>query len=139
MRILLIDIDSLRADHLGCYGYARPTSPNIDALAAEGVRFERCYISDAPCLPSRTAWASGRFGIHNGVVAHGGTRAEPFNTSRDRMQDPEPKYLHWFQALERAGYHTASISPFADRHAAWWYVAGLREWQNTGKGGMETA
>ncbi|HAC81752.1 MAG TPA: hypothetical protein DCG06_15745, partial [Deltaproteobacteria bacterium] len=37
--ILLISIDSLRADHLGSYGYARNTSPNIDALASEGARF----------------------------------------------------------------------------------------------------
>ena len=37
MNILFIDIDTLRADHLGCYGYPKPTSPNIDRLASEGV------------------------------------------------------------------------------------------------------
>jgi arylsulfatase A-like enzyme len=41
--ILLISIDTLRADHLGCYGYARATSPTIDALAARGVLFEQAY------------------------------------------------------------------------------------------------
>ena len=37
--VLLISIDSLRADHLGSYGYERPTSPTLDRLAAEGARF----------------------------------------------------------------------------------------------------
>ncbi|NIA12800.1 MAG: sulfatase-like hydrolase/transferase, partial [Nitrospiraceae bacterium] len=41
MNIIFIAIDTLRADHLGCYGYARNTSPNIDALAAQGVLLER--------------------------------------------------------------------------------------------------
>ena len=58
MRFLFIDIDTLRADHLGCSGYHRDTSPNIDAVAATGIRFENVYASDVPCLPSRTALAS---------------------------------------------------------------------------------
>ena len=67
MRLIYFDIDTLRADHLGCYGYPRPTSPTIDALAAHGLRFERVYASDTPCLPSRTALSTGQFGIRNGV------------------------------------------------------------------------
>jgi arylsulfatase A-like enzyme len=43
--ILLITIDALRADHLGCYGYQRPTSPRIDALAAQSARFRRAYAA----------------------------------------------------------------------------------------------
>jgi arylsulfatase A-like enzyme len=43
--IVLISIDALRADHLGTYGYDRPTSPEIDALAARGVVFERAYAA----------------------------------------------------------------------------------------------
>lgn len=139
MNVLLVDIDSLRADHLGCYGYGRPTSPHIDALAARGWRFDGCYVSDAPCQPSRTAFATGRFGFVNGVVAHGGRRAEPYNTSADRIQAPDPATRHWFHALERAGWHTASVSSFAARHAAWWYLAGLRTWLNPGKDGAERA
>jgi arylsulfatase A-like enzyme len=42
MRVLYVDIDTLRADHLGCYGYHRPTSPNIDRIAEQGVRLDRC-------------------------------------------------------------------------------------------------
>ena len=71
MRILYLDLDTLRPDHLGCYGYPRATSPHIDSIAARGMRFERVYCSDAPCLPSRAALTTGLFGIHNGVVNHG--------------------------------------------------------------------
>ncbi|MBI1984439.1 MAG: sulfatase-like hydrolase/transferase, partial [Acidobacteria bacterium] len=41
--IVLITIDTLRADHLSCYGYPFHTSPNIDKLAGEGVRFQNAY------------------------------------------------------------------------------------------------
>lgn len=78
MRIHYIDIDSCRPDHLGCYGYHRNTSPHIDAIARESVRFTNYYCSDAPCLPSRTALNTRMHGIHSGVVGHGGTAADPF-------------------------------------------------------------
>ena len=42
MRVIIFDIDTLRPDHLGCYGYMRDTSPNIDEIARRGVRFSRC-------------------------------------------------------------------------------------------------
>ncbi|MEX2382036.1 MAG: sulfatase-like hydrolase/transferase, partial [Opitutales bacterium] len=77
MRILYFDLDALRPDHLGCYGYSRNTSPNIDRIAAEGLRMTGVHCSDAPCLPSRTALYTGRFGIHTGVVSHGCTAADP--------------------------------------------------------------
>ena len=76
MRILFLDLDTLRPDHLGCYGYHRNTSPNIDRIAAEGTRFTNYFCSDAPCLPSRAALMTGRHGIHTGVVGHGGTTAD---------------------------------------------------------------
>ena len=66
MRILFIDIDTLRPDHMGCYGYSRNTTPNMDQVCREGIRFDQYYCSDAPCLPSRAALISGQFGIHNG-------------------------------------------------------------------------
>lgn len=50
--VLLISIDTLRADHLSCYGYERPTTPNIDALAKEGVLFEDAMSSAPWTLPS---------------------------------------------------------------------------------------
>jgi arylsulfatase A-like enzyme len=55
--ILLISIDTLRPDHLGCYGYYRNTSPAIDSLAAAGVRWEHCQAQSPWTLPSHaTMW-----------------------------------------------------------------------------------
>ena len=51
-KIILLVIDTLRADHLGCYGYARNTSPNIDHLAAESIVFERAFTPVSYTLPA---------------------------------------------------------------------------------------
>jgi arylsulfatase A-like enzyme len=66
--IVLISIDSLRADHLGAYGYHRPTSPNIDRIAAEGIVFERAYSTTSWTLPSHLSMLSGRYPDDHGVV-----------------------------------------------------------------------
>lgn len=50
--VILIAIDALRADHLGCYGYERQTSPYIDAFAKEGVLFKNCYVQASWTKPS---------------------------------------------------------------------------------------
>ena len=138
MRILYIDIDSLRASHLGCYGYKRNTSPNIDKIAGQGVQFNNCYASDTPCLPSRSAFFTGRFGIHTGVVTHGGTNADPFILGPTRNFCANQEYLHFPKVLsDEAGLKTVSISSFSTRHAAWWYSQGFDEMHNTGKCGFE--
>ncbi|HET59823.1 MAG TPA: sulfatase [Chloroflexi bacterium] len=139
MRILLIDIDTLRPDHMGCYGYHRNTSPNIDSIAARGVCFNNTYITDAPCLPSRSALWSGRTGFHTGVVGHGGTAADPhvegnFRGFRDRYSESSLT-----SALRKAGYYTTTVSTFGERHAAWWWYAGWNEVINCGGGGVEIA
>lgn len=139
MRILYVDVDALRADHLGCYGYARSTSPTIDRLAAEGLRLDQCYISDAPCLPSRTAMTQGRFGIHTGVTNHGGEAAHLRALGPARSFNRRPGFESWFTCLQEAGLYTASISPFPQRHGGWWFLAGLREWINPGRNGNEDA
>ncbi len=139
MRILYLDLDTLRPDHLGCYGYHRNTSPNIDRIAREGIRFDNYYCSDAPCLPSRTAMMTGRFGIHSGVVNHGGTAANlRLEGARRGFRDPLDQ-ASLPSVFRRRGMHTALISPFGERHSAWQYYAGFNEMHNTGKGGMESA
>lgn len=139
VNILYIDIDSLRPDHLGCYGYHRNTSPNIDKIAAEGVRFTNCYTPDAPCLPSRTAMTTGRLGIHTGVVNHGGERSVMFNYGEERDFRDNWTDSNWASQLKGNEYHTVAFSPFAERHGAWHWYAGFMEIHNTGFGGQETA
>ena len=139
MRIIYFDIDTLRPDHLGCYGYHRNTSPNIDNIAEEGSIFTNCYTSDAPCLPSRASLFTGRFGIHTGIVGHGGTAADMRLTGKERGFDDKFLRNNWIGTLRSAKYYTVSISPFAERHSAFWFCSGWNEMYNPGKAGLEIA
>lgn len=139
MRIVYFDVDSLRPDHLGCYGYHRATSPNLDRIAAEGLRFDNVYSSDAPCLPSRTAMFTGRFGIHTGVASHRGAAAEPFSDGLRRGFGTVTSRTSWMRCLRDAGLYTAAVSSFGERHAGWHWCANFREILNPGHRGMENA
>ncbi|MXW58981.1 MAG: sulfatase [Acidimicrobiia bacterium] len=134
MRILYIDIDTLRADHLGCAGYHRNTTPNIDALAADGVRFSNVYASDVPCLPSRTALITGMFGIRNGVANHGGMAADLRPQGAERSFFSAIAANSWASRFYWSGYHTASISSFPFRHSATWWNSGFMESMNLMRG-----
>jgi len=68
--VILISIDSLRADHLGVYGYRRPTSPTLDALAASGLVFDRAYSTTSWTLPAHTAMFTGLDDRAHGVRHH---------------------------------------------------------------------
>lgn len=138
-RILYIDIDSLRPDHLGCYGYHRNTSPTIDKLARNGRVYSNVYASDAPCLPSRTAFFSGRFGFHTGVVNHGGSTADPRSLGNNRRFRSDGPFRSLPECFRQLGYSTASISPFPSRHAAWHILDGFETWIDTGGYGEEGA
>ena len=67
--VILISMDTLRADHLGCYGYGRDTSPNMDALARDGVRFRRVMAASSWTLPSHISLMTARNTVNHGVVA----------------------------------------------------------------------
>ena len=139
MRILFLDIDTLRPDHLGCYGYGRDTSPNIDAIAAGGMRFDEYYCPNAPCLPSRASLVTGQFGIRTGVVGHGGTAADLRIEGFDRHFRSDFADNSLFNLFRRAGMRTASVSTFAERHSSYWFNAGIGELTNLGLCGGETA
>jgi len=69
--LVLISVDTLRADHLGCYGYRRPTSPNIDRMAAEGVRFANATATSNWTLPSHASLFTGLHPSHHGAHHYG--------------------------------------------------------------------
>ena len=69
--IVLVSIDSLRPDHLGCYGYPKPTSPTLDRLASEGVRCEVAVSTTSWTLPAHAAMLTGLFDSAHGVVDNG--------------------------------------------------------------------
>jgi arylsulfatase A-like enzyme len=66
--LLFIMCDQLRWDYLSCYGHPHLHTPNIDALAARGVRFTRAYVQSPVCGPSRMSFYTGRY-----VDSHGAT------------------------------------------------------------------
>ena len=66
--IIILDVDTLRADHLGSYGYDRPTSPNIDQLAESSVLFEWAFSQAPNTPPSQTSILSGLYPSTHGMV-----------------------------------------------------------------------
>lgn len=72
--IVVLAIDTLRADHLGCYGYHKPTSPEIDLLATESILFERAFAAGIPTMPAFTTFYTGLHPYRHGVVSHSGSR-----------------------------------------------------------------
>src|SRR5262245_29954999 len=75
-RVVLVTIDTLRADHVSCYGYPRATTPFLDALAARGVRFTRTYAAISHTAPSHATMLTGLVPAVHGVVNNGG-RLDP--------------------------------------------------------------
>lgn len=95
MQVILVVSDTLRADHLGCHGYFRPTSPRIDRFAAEGVRFAN-HVSQAPyTLPAFTSLVSGQFGTTHKVLANPSGRHPNFAVALD---DETPVLADLFRA-----------------------------------------
>jgi len=69
--VLLVTLDTTRADRLGCYGYERAETPVLDAIAREGVLFERCITPTAFTLPSHSSIMTGKYPASHGVRING--------------------------------------------------------------------
>src|SRR5450755_1925935 len=77
LNVVLITIDTLRPDHLGCYGYKSIKTPNIDALAADGTRFDRAFSVVPVTLPSHTSMLTGTYPMLNGMHDFSGNKLNP--------------------------------------------------------------
>jgi choline-sulfatase len=97
--ILLITLDTTRADRLGAYGYARANTPNLDRLAREGVLFEHARTATPTTLPAHVSLFTSRYPTSHGVRNNGVPLGERIPTLAS--------------ALQGAGYRTAAfISSF---------------------------
>lgn len=102
MNVVVIVVDTLRADHLGCYGYGRDTSPNLDAFAKGAVVFERAFANAIPTHPSFVTMNTGQYSITHGVVAHGG-------------DVDVPRTSPWLPSvMQKAGHTTCAVDNLAD-------------------------
>lgn len=95
--VLLISIDTLRADHLGCYGYGRPTSPEIDAFCEQSAVFEHTVAHAPSTLLSHTSLLTSRLPQHHG-------------TSHIRNLPLADEVPTLATVLGRAGFATASFN-----------------------------
>ena len=95
--VLLISIDTLRADHLGCYGYERPTSPAVDALAADSVLFRQAIAQAPSTLHSHASMLSSLLPQHH-------------RASRDADTRLPEEALTLAEVLRAAGYRTGAFT-----------------------------
>jgi len=96
LNVVLITIDTLRADHLGCYGYKQIKTPNIDGLAADGVRFERAFAVVPVTLPSHTSMLTGTYPMLSGMHDFSGNKLSPLQPTLASV-------------LKQAGYQTGAV------------------------------
>jgi len=96
LNIILISIDTLRADHLGCYGYGRNTSPNIDDLASESAVFKNVYSTSPWTLPAHVSLFTSFYEVKH-QVSEGDEKIRPsLNTLTE--------------ILKRGGYYCSAVT-----------------------------
>jgi arylsulfatase len=111
--VVLVTVDSLRADHCSFMGYERGTTPALDRMAADGLVFERA-IAPGPATPeSMPAIFTGQY-----PVDRGGAAESELATRRDRIHQHMTSRETLSERLSRLGYETAAFTPnpFTSRH-----------------------
>lgn len=127
--IVLVSIDTLRADHLSCYGYGRATSPALDALAAEGVRFERCVASSSWTLPSHLTMLTGLPVAAHGID-HDGLWQRKDAEGAPVAPDLRGRFLA--ETLQAAGYRTEGYYTWKYLEPRFGFGAGFDRYERLG-------
>ena len=112
--VLVIVIDTLRADHMSMYGYSRLTTPHIDAFAKQGVTFDNAIAPSSWTLPSHASMLTGRY-----TYEHGADSVKPMSLLGHSVATLDNRYPMLGEALERHGYRTAGFAGnriFFSRH-----------------------
>jgi arylsulfatase len=99
--IVIVAFDALRADHVSCYGYPRHTTPNIDAVAADGVTFERAYTNGNWTKPSISSLFTGLWASECGTLTQL-TRPEDAGVRIESVLSPKVRTLA--EVLTERGY-----------------------------------
>ena len=102
--VVLITLDTARADHLSCYGYAVRTSPRLEALARQATLYRRAFATSALTLPSHASLFTGKHPYEHG--AHG------FKVTEDIPDNAYPlaaEHLTLAEALQAEGYETVAV------------------------------
>lgn len=121
--IILINIGTLRADHLGCYGYERATSPNIDALAGEAALFEWAFAQAPTTGPSQASIFTGLYPTSHGMTDEG-----------TRLTDEATTLA---EALAGHGYTTAAFVDGGYLSEGFGLNQGFATYDNSQGGGLE--
>jgi len=102
--VLLIVMDAVRARNLGCYGYSKPTSPNIDNLAGKGILFKDAYSCVNVTDASLTTIFSGRYPLSHGILGHG------HRVKKENIQKLGTCGIHFLPQILRArGFNTLAV------------------------------
>jgi len=94
--IIVVVMDTVRADHLSVYGYPRPTTPNLEKFAADAIRFDHAYATSSWTVSSHASLFTGLYSIGHGATAEG-----------ERLDDDRETVA---ELLRVSGYRTAAFS-----------------------------
>ena len=119
---IIIGIDTLRADHLSCYGYVRKTSPNIDKIAEESIVFKWAFANGIPTHPAWTTILTGVHPLGHGIVTHMGSA---------QLSEDIPMVQ---EVLRKEGYVTGAVDNMFLKYGDFykWFTRGFHIYSHPG-------